>query len=79
MSVCWTLMDVLRHVPTIHLGASHVHAMPATLSMLMAKLAMVGHTTTTWNETSLFYSKHIDRQTERLAIHKYQSFLLFSH
>ena len=51
MSVHWTLMDVLRHVPTIHLGASHVHAMLAILSMLMEKLVMVGHTDTPNNHT----------------------------
>ena len=69
MSVHWTLMDVLRHVPMIHLGASHVHAMPAILSMLMAKLVMVGrmytpNSTTTQNETSLCFkaSIHTDRQ-----------------
>ena len=73
MNVHWILMDVLRHVPTIHLGASHVHAMPAIISMLMAKLAMVGHMYTHNNHTkqniTVFYTyKYI--QTGRLAIHK---------
>ena len=51
MSVTTTMVAVLKYVPTLQLGASHVLAMLAILSMLMAVHVMVGHMHTSNNHT----------------------------
>ena len=55
MSVTQKMAAVLKYVPTLRLGASHVHAMLAIILMLVAVHVMVGHTYTPndHTETSL--------------------------